>query len=173
MRRSIHKTSARARNEARELLQSIFAAELARPSSLIWLVSPWLRDVPILENRSGEFEALAPTLPRSEVRLGRILRELVNRGTRVVVASRPLPDGGEVADSLAREWPNRVVVRRMEELHVKGLVTDSCALTGSMNFTHNGIENLTELLEFEISRPAVEQLRTTFRQHYGVPSDES
>src|SRR5688572_26978744 len=113
MRRSVHKTSGRARNEARELLQAIFAGELARPSGVIWLVSPWLRNVPILENRSGEFEALAPSLPRSEVRLNRILRELVVRGTRIVVASRPLPEGGDVADALAREWPKRVVVRRM------------------------------------------------------------
>src|SRR6185295_9649576 len=112
--RLIHKTASRARNEARELLELIFAAELLQPSSCLWIVSPWLRDIPVLDNRNGAYLALGPDLPRTEVRLTRALRELVLRGTRLIIASRPLPDGGEVGEVVQQATRGRgVVVRRM------------------------------------------------------------
>ena len=62
---------------------------------------------------------------------------------------------------------DRILVRELPELHVKGLVGDSYALIGSMNLTHNGIANLTELLQFETDRAHVATLRTEFRTAYG------
>ena len=46
--RDIHRNSRYARNEARELLQSIFVAELIRPSRDLWIVSPWLNDIVVI-----------------------------------------------------------------------------------------------------------------------------
>jgi hypothetical protein len=40
-------------------------------------------------------------------------------------------------------------------------------LIGSMNLTYNGLERLTEMLNFETNRPAVDQLRLSFRREYG------
>src|SRR5205823_11740732 len=134
----------------------------------LWLVSAWLRDIPVLDNRAGAYAALAPDFARVEVRLSRVLSELIARGTRVVLATRPSPDGGIVADALrSAGHGDRILVRELPELHVKGLVGDSYALIGSMNLTHNGIANLTELLQFETDRAHVATLRTEFRTAYG------
>src|SRR5438093_10234369 len=89
-----------ARNSVREVLQAIFASELLSPSRCLWIVSPWLRDVPVLDNTTGGFLALCPDLPRSEVRLSRVLRELLGCGTHVVIATRPDSGNRQVLDGL-------------------------------------------------------------------------
>jgi hypothetical protein len=73
-----------------------------------------------------------------------------------------------VADAVrAAGYAERILVRTMPELHVKGVVGDKYALLGSMNLTNNGIENLTELLQFETDPAQVARLRAEFRSVYG------
>jgi phosphatidylserine/phosphatidylglycerophosphate/cardiolipin synthase-like enzyme len=166
--RQIHKTSSRARNEARELLEQVFASELLRPSRVLWIVSPWIRDVPILDNRAGAYSSLGPEFPRVHVRLSAVLKELGRRGTSLVMACRPGPEGGELGDEVQRDLdPASVTIRRLSNLHVKGIVGDAYALTGSMNLTHNGVDHLTELIQFVTDPVQVASLRSEFRQHYG------
>ena len=35
-------------------------AELLRPSTHLWIVSPWVSDVPLIDNRARQFGTLAP-----------------------------------------------------------------------------------------------------------------
>ncbi len=166
--RLILNTAARARNEVRELLELVFATELLRPSRCVWLVSAFLRDIPVLDNSGGAYVSLSPDLPRTQIRLSRLLSELASRGTHIVVASKPTPEGGEVGEEVQRVSDrNLITVTRRIDLHVKGVVGDSYALTGSMNFTHNGIDKLDELVRFETSPAEVQKLRSEFHQHYG------
>ena len=52
--REIVRRSRYARNEVRELLQSIFVSELLRPSKEIWLVSPWLSDIEVVDDTAAQ-----------------------------------------------------------------------------------------------------------------------
>ena len=168
--RQFIQTSSSGRNSAREILQSIFGAELVSPSRCIWLVSAWLRDVPVLDNSTGMFQSLAPDLPRDEVRLSRVLLELHERGTQIIIATRPDDPGNrQVHQSMRAALPDRHRVTHIERsnLHAKGLVGDRFALTGSMNLTFNGIGNLTELLSFQVDPREVEALRVMFAHEYG------
>lgn len=167
--RQFLQSAADARNSTRELLQFIFAAELLAPSRCLWIVSPWLRDIPILDNTTGAFVPVCADFPRSEVRLSRVLLELLQRGTRVVIATRPEDGNRQVRDALADAPIGAESFRFIErrELHAKGLVGDRFALSGSMNFTYNGLENLEEMLLFQTERARVEELRVVFRQQYG------
>ena len=170
MRRVLH-GSTDARNSVRELLQAIFATELLVPSRCLWIVFPWLRDVPVLDNRTGDFLALCPTFPYSEVRLSRVLRELLDRGTHIVIATRPDAGNRQVLDGLgdARQSEALTVLQK-SDLHAKGLVGDRYSLTGSMNLTYNGIDHLTEILEYVTDPRRVEELRLAFREEYGGPA---
>ena len=157
-----------ARNAVRELLQIVFAAELLNPSRSLWLVSPWIRDIPVLDNTTGSFLALCPDFPLSEVRLSLVLRQLVARGSQVVIATRPDAGNAQIFDNLrgiGRE--DGLIFHERAELHAKGIVGDAFSLIGSMNLTYNGIDRLTEMLSFETNRAAVEQLRLSFRSEYG------
>lgn len=170
--RQFLQTSGAGRNSAREILQAIFAAELVAPSRCIWLVSAWLRDVPVLDNSMGAFQAVAPDLPRDEVRLSDVLLELHRRGTYIVIATRPDDVGNRrvhdcILAGLADGEERRVTLIERPNLHAKGLVGDRFALTGSMNLTFNGIGNLTELLSFQVEPREVEALRVMFAHEYG------
>jgi phosphatidylserine/phosphatidylglycerophosphate/cardiolipin synthase-like enzyme len=157
-----------ARNAVRELLQIVFAAELLAPSRSLWLVSPWIRDIPVLDNTTGSFLSLCPDFPLTEVRLSLVLRQLLARGSRVVIATRPDPGNTQVYDSLRGIGPvDGLIFHERAELHAKGIVADAFCLIGSMNLTYNGLDRLTEMLIFETNRPAVEQLRLSFQREYG------
>ena len=55
--RRIFRSSSTSNAEIRELLESLFAAELLSPSRCLWLVSPWLTDLELLDNRAGAWSA--------------------------------------------------------------------------------------------------------------------
>lgn len=152
----------------REVLQLIFAAELIRPSRCLWLVSPWLRDIPILDNSTGSFTSLCADFPMTEIHLSSVLRELMNRGTQIVIAVRPEAGNLQILDSLGVDRPtDELLFRERAELHAKGIVGDRFALFGSMNFTYNGLERLTEMVIFQTQRQEVENLRLLFEDEYG------
>lgn len=166
--RQFLQTAVDARNTARELLQIVFASELLAPSRCVWIVSPWLRDVPVLDNTTGSFLFLCPEFPRTKVRLSVVLRALLARGTMLVIATRPDAGNRQLIDGLQGIGRgNEVIFHERTELHAKGIVGDRYSLIGSMNITYNGIDRLTEMLVFQTETASVEQLRLSFRREYG------
>jgi len=166
--RQFLQTSTDSRNSVRELIQTIFATELLSPSRCLWIISPWLRDVPVLDNTTGSFMTLCPDFPIAEVRLSSVLEELLTRGTQIVIATRPDEGNRQVLDNLrSTGFEHDLIFHERSELHAKGIAGDSCSLIGSMNFTYNGLERLTEMLVFQTDRAAVEQVRLSFRNEYG------
>src|SRR5687768_2540246 len=91
-RRDIHKTRRSVRNAVREVMEFAMVSEFLDPSDCLWVVSPWINDVPVLDNTTGEFTSLCPDLPRADIGLVRVLRELILRGSYVVLATRPGAD---------------------------------------------------------------------------------
>src|SRR4051812_5201056 len=86
MTRVIRKSRARSTREAADLLGSIFAAELIQPSHCLWLVSPWISDIAIIDNTTNSFEAVRSFGPRP-VRLSEVLATLAGLGTTVVIGT--------------------------------------------------------------------------------------
>jgi hypothetical protein len=160
------------RNEIREVLQGIFASELLYPSRCLWLVAPQLRDVEVLDNHGAAFRGIDPDLPRAGVRLSEVLRRVLERGTQVVVATRPLPECRRFTDTLmtaarARSVTELLSVVTPDVLHMKGLIGDGYALSGSMDFTFGGIELQTELVTLQTDPAEVAKLRVAFHGEYG------
>jgi phosphatidylserine/phosphatidylglycerophosphate/cardiolipin synthase-like enzyme len=156
------------RNAARELLQLIFVAELLAPSRCMWIISPWLRDVPVIDNTTGSFVVLCPEFPRTEIRLSLVLRELLARGSSLVIATRPEPGNRQVIDNLQASGETEgLIFQERAELHAKGIVGNRYSLIGSMNLTYNGLERLTEMLVFQTDPGVVEQIRLSFQREYG------
>jgi hypothetical protein len=169
--RVLQKRRGRARNEARELLEFFFLSELIHPSKHLWIVSPWLRNFTLFDNRTGAFSSLMPEAPRRELRLLDVLRELLFRGAAITLVTRPPPDDGGVARSLREmgkelEPQGRVTTIEMRELHAKGIVGERAAIIGSMNFTHHGIEVQTEIVQLTTEASLIGTLVTEFVAAY-------
>lgn len=119
-----------------ELLGSLFAIELMAPSQALYLTSPWISDMPVLNNRYGQLRAVMPELSKDWLGLAAVLAELAERGAQVRIACREdQPETRRFLDRL----PPAVAWRHSPALHVKGLITDHFYLRGSMNFTYSGV----------------------------------
>jgi phosphatidylserine/phosphatidylglycerophosphate/cardiolipin synthase-like enzyme len=175
--RQIFKGLARAEREVENLLQTIFAAELLAPSEILWIVSPWISDLDVLDNTTGAFAGLEPTWGRRRISLSEVLGALMRQGGGVVVATRTDDHNlrfvrrlEAAAESAGLRDRLLVVLDERERLHEKGLVGDDFFLSGSMNFTYNGIRLHDEAVRLELDDQVVADARLNFRQTYGVPT---
>ena len=172
--RQILRTRSGSRQQIKGLLESLFAAELLSPSPRLYLVSAWIRDIHILDNRNGSYRGLDPAWEQRALRLSEILRILVHRGSELVLAIREDKGNQDFARRLTCDLGDtelaRVVVLTRADLHVKGLLGEGYAITGSMNFTNNGVENNEEFLRYETDPRKLAELRVEFEQAYGGPA---
>jgi hypothetical protein len=138
-----------------DLLQTIFSAELVNPSRCLWIVSPWISDIPILDNVTNAFATMVWDWPRGRIRLSTVLAQLIRRGTTVRVAARPIEHNRDFFSQLrfqAAESSGRLSIIETETLHEKGIIGDRFYLSGSMNITYNGLTFNDEVLHF-FTRP--------------------
>lgn len=174
MGRVIRKSHNNSQEEVLDLLRAVFAAELVVPSTCLWLVSPWISDVELLDNTAGTYSGLA-RFGQRPIRLTEILVALAVQGTTIVI--------GTTADSHNRNFrgrleqqqrdyripPDRVVVRvdSTGQLHAKAVTGDDYALTGSMNITYNGIRIREEYVELRTESDFVARARMDSFDRFG------
>jgi phosphatidylserine/phosphatidylglycerophosphate/cardiolipin synthase-like enzyme len=175
--RQIFKGRMRAEREVESLLETVLAAELVAPSRVIWLVSPWISDVEVLDNRAGGFSGIEPRWGRRRIVLSDALSSLARRGARLVIATRPLDHNARFVHAIrdavaAAGLTDRMLIHQdgREALHEKGLVGDDYYISGSMNFTESGIRLNDETVTFELDSQVVARARLHYRQHYGEPA---
>jgi hypothetical protein len=169
-RRVLLASKAGGRAAMMELIEAAFSAELLAPGQDLWIVSPWLSDVPILGNEAGGYTTLCPDFSRTRVPVSSLLGELVQRGTTVHVVTRP--DEGDAVVRNARSVagdsaPQRLRHVRVKELHAKVMLSRSMAIRGSMNLTFNGTGFLDELESFTTDPEEIATIRVDLEARYG------
>jgi phosphatidylserine/phosphatidylglycerophosphate/cardiolipin synthase-like enzyme len=125
-----------------DFLQSLFVAELLFPSRRLWISSAWISDVQLVDNSSRQFATLVPDWPADRIRVSRVLRALVERGSEIVVVTNLAATNDDFlarVKAIGSDFPNRVRYGRAANLHEKGIVGDQFTLDGSMNLTFNGV----------------------------------
>jgi len=153
-----------------ELLQSMFVGEMLRAGGTIWIVSPWVSNVVLIDNRSGNFDTLNPEWSRREIRLLDILVALMSRGTRVVIVTRDVDTNSGFLDGLrdiveAHALERQIVVKTDKFLHTKGILLSESLLMGSMNLTYNGLAMNDEWIQFSIDPDDVANTRLEFDKY--------
>lgn len=156
--RVIRRAADQSRAAVGDLLEAAFVAELVAPGSRLLVVSPWITDFPVLDNRAGRFAHLDAQWGAARIRVSAVLRSLMTRGVAVSVACRTGPSEDEFIERLrlgveADGTGDLLVLQRSDDVlraraHEKALVSDGWALHGSMNFTYSGVELNGELVTF-------------------------
>ncbi|MET3909992.1 hypothetical protein ABID59_004349 [Bradyrhizobium sp. S3.3.6] len=126
----------------RDLLQSLFAAELIYPSTKLWLFFAWITDIELLDNSARQFASLEPDWPATQIRLSRVLGALLARGVQIRLVIREHGHNNFFISRLrdlrsAHGDKLKWVVER--DFHAKGLLGSDYFLSGSMNLTVSGI----------------------------------
>lgn len=172
--RLIVKATHQETEELRDMLESVFAVELLSPGKELWLVSPWVSDIHILDNRCGSYSGLDPAWPKRQITFAEVLAYALRNNPELEVKVVTRPD----------EW-NKRFAKRLQylaeldgtgdrlsidadhaNLHTKGVAGSSFALLGSMNFTHNGIQILEETLQLDTNEQRLAQFRMNLGHHY-------
>jgi hypothetical protein len=172
--RTILKSQVQRQAEIADLLQSMFALELIAPSRSIWIVSPWISDIQLLDNRAGEFATVVdPTWGERWITLSEVLARLLRTGTHLQLGIRVQH---EYTDSFverlnalaARDGgTDRLTVTRDAELHLKGVLADRWYLAGSMNLTTNGVQILEEGVRYTTVESEVAEARIDYHARWG------
>ncbi|MBQ0903147.1 phospholipase D-like domain-containing protein DpdK [Micromonospora sp. U21] len=155
--RHIHRLAARPHRLIAEALQGLIVSELLAPGRRLLIASPWISDVPLLDNRSGRFSVLDSTWGARVIRLSAILRTLLGQQTSVYLhcglGDRQTRFIERLQDFARRDGteslfhprqsihdPNTVID------HEKAIAGDDWIIHGSMNLTYRGVEINGELV---------------------------
>lgn len=153
----------------RDLLQSLFAMEVLRPSRCIWLLFGWISDIEIIDNRARQFAAIRPDWPATGIRLVEVLEALLERGGSVALVMRDVEHNRrffERTASLRARYPRSFSSGLFAEVHDKGLLGDDYLVSGSMNLTYNGITVNDEHITLRTDRASIEEWRLVLERKW-------
>ena len=165
--RRIFKSTVTSQNIIRELLQIIFLSEIINPSEELWFISPWISDVTLLDNRSGNFDSVNPDWRGREIRLSDLTLHLLTLGTRIIIVTRGDEHNEVFLDKLRDKACEAAIdglldLITRDNLHTKGILSDASLLLGSMNLTYNGLELNDEFVEYDTARDSITKARLAF-----------
>jgi hypothetical protein len=167
--RRIFKRKNTSQFEVKDLLEFIFLGELISTGQYLYIVSPWISNIPILDNSLGQFSYLDPNWPKSKIRLKDVLIRLMNQGQKVHIVylnkdksldqneydstSIFISDLKDTSSNYGLD--DKLHVKHTPNLHTKGLLTEKNFLSGSMNFTYNGLDFWDESITFETNLESI------------------
>jgi hypothetical protein len=154
----------------RDLLQSLFVAELMQPSSCLWLAFGWISDIEVIDNRARQFSPLRPDWPAAGIRLSQVIAALVEGGGNIALVLRDIEHNRQFIDRikpLRVNNPDQIRVAQGAVVHDKGILGDDFLLSGSMNLTFNGVTVNDEHLTLRTDMASVQEWRLAMDRKWG------
>jgi phosphatidylserine/phosphatidylglycerophosphate/cardiolipin synthase-like enzyme len=171
--RRIFKSAVTSQNLIRELLQLMFLGEYLAPGGdRAWLVSPWVSNVVLLDNRAGSYSSINPDWRQGEIRLAELMTDLMARGTSLGLATSRDAHNEPFIERLTTAAQENAVaekltVVRRQHLHTKGILVKRGLLTGSMNLTYRGLELNDEVVVYDTVPKTLAEARLNFESYLG------
>lgn len=169
--RRIFKSAVTSQNLIRELLQMMFLGELLAPGGeRAWLVSPWISNIVLFDNRAGGFGTINPEWGNREIRLIEVVTSMMARGTALAITTGLDSHNDPLLDALTMAADeggvtNKLQIVRRQHLHIKGVLLKRGLLTGSMNLTYNGLELNDEMVVYDTTPKTLAEARINFESY--------
>lgn len=173
--RIIHRLAERPNRAIAEALESLAVAELVKPGNRFMVISPWISDFPIIDNRGGTLSALDGAWTASRINFSGFLRALLRRGVKVSLACgegrTELALIDRLRDGTRQDGTEAGLKIRISKFdparileHEKALIADTWVVHGSMNLTFRGVEVNGELVTISAEPNHVAELTTTMME---------
>ncbi|MEU9335131.1 phospholipase D-like domain-containing protein DpdK [Streptomyces sp. NPDC048290] len=160
------RTGARTGLRIDSVLSAALMAEMLSPSHDLWLVSPWITDVQVIDNSHGTYDAFFGDVPPSSWRLSDALLRIAGAGAHIHVVTRPDPHNDAFLRRIEAPELDRVHVQHDPDVHEKTLCGQEWILTGSMNYTVRGMAKNDELVTYKVGGPDASQARLDLAQRW-------
>lgn len=153
--------------QIKETLSDLLVSLVLCPDN-IWLVSPWISDFDLLDNRSRGWDTVNPGWGARVVRFSELLAAAIDAGSglRMVTNSEPMNRRFYDLVVSACQTSCEVPHRESEDLHTKGLLCSSFFVSGSMNFTYSGTHKNDETIILTTDSNAIAEARIEFETRY-------
>jgi phosphatidylserine/phosphatidylglycerophosphate/cardiolipin synthase-like enzyme len=153
--------------QLKETLSNLLLGLSQCPDTL-WLVSPWITDFDLLDNRSNNWSNLNPSWGARKVRFTELLIFAVDSGCRLnlVTNNDSINEAFISRLKTAISDPRSMSVIRSESVHTKGFLTSSLWLAGSMNFTYSGTHVNQEQVQLNMSKDIILEMKLEFEKAY-------
>ncbi|MBO2643878.1 phospholipase D-like domain-containing protein DpdK [Shewanella algae] len=153
----------------REVLGSQFIGLMLYPEP-VWLVSPWISDFKLLDNRAGFWNAVEPAWSNREISFMEMLAGIVNSGSELNLITRNEPRNRAFIHQLQTQLVTDVQFNHAysEQVHTKGLLSSKFFLKGSMNFTFSGASRNDEHIMLITDPDAISEARIEFTGQYAA-----
>ncbi|WP_197523528.1 phospholipase D-like domain-containing protein DpdK [Actinokineospora pegani] len=171
--RLIHRQAASPSREIAECLEGMLLSELLSPGRSLLVMSPWMSDFPVVDNRGGRFTSIEQSWTASLVPFSAVLRALLVRRVEVRLACGPGDRDSEFAKRVERGaqldgTSARLSISPLPHSdkalsHEKALVADTWAIYGSMNLTYRGVTFNGELITVTTDLATVTKVGTELR----------
>lgn len=151
------------------VLTAVLVSEFLAPSPALWLVSAWISDVPAVDNSRGDYDSLIIDASARVYQLSEILGLLTHQGAHLTIVTRDVPENGSFLARLKHgtaEGRSHVIYGA--DAHEKTFCGDDWLLSGSMNFTINGIAVNDEAVTYRLDRAAAAQARLDLKHRWGT-----
>ena len=124
----------------KEILSAQLIGLIYKPEN-VWVVSPWITNFILSDNRSGEWDVVDSSWSNREISFVDFIVKLSDIGCNLNIVLRDDP----INEPFISQVLNRVISDqnikfiKKDTLHTKGIVTSHFFLKGSMNLTFSGI----------------------------------
>lgn len=151
----------------REVLSGMLAGLIVSPQE-VWLVSAWVSDFELLDNRGGDWSVLNPSWGSRTISFLEVLETAVLSGCRLNLVVKKDAQNESAVRQLTTKLKHTSLFRveLSDELHTKGLLTESGFLSGSMNFTYYGTNKNDEEMMFFTDRQTISDTRLYYQTSY-------
>lgn len=154
--------------QLKETLSNLLIGSSLSPSTF-WLVSPWLSDFDLLDNRSGDWDSLNPAWGARTIKFSELLLFLIESGCKLNLVSNEDPINKAFENRLlqAMHDSDDLKIMKSKKLHTKGLLSPSYFLAGSMNFTYSGTHRNEEQVVLNLDKDTILEAKLEFEDLYG------
>jgi len=167
--RVIYLTTELGRRQLRETLGSLLLSNYFQQDE-IWLVSAWITDFDLIDNRSGNWSIVHPEWGARILRFSEILKDLIKTGTKIKIVTNNDPINSAFLKRLEgadRSLGPGLAYTQSEVLHLKGLLSSHYFLMGSMNFTYSGTNKKDEQVTLTNNPNILGETRLEYEERYG------
>jgi len=152
-----------------DLIQSLLVLELTNPSKTIWIGSAWISDIQLFDNRGLQYKSLEPDWSADMISLSKVLLAIAKRGTHIIIITRDDQVNqiflNKIRFNKSNDMNIDIILR--DEFHEKGLLSDTYEITGSMNFTFNGIMINDERVIYRCDQKKISERQIVMWNKYG------